>query len=106
MLLSAATSTTARPCRAVPRRRPSPKQLHRLAAYRAAEDPLVTTDWLAQRLTEVTVLDVRGHVDTVLVSPGEEQSNYRPDYDAYLEGHIPVSPAAKGAWWCPMLLQH
>jgi hypothetical protein len=55
------------------------------------EDPIVTTDWLAQHLDEVTVLDVRGHVDTALVEPGVEKSTYIADYDAYLEGHIPVS---------------
>lgn len=84
-------------CRAVPRQHlgcPA-REVRPLPAYSAADDPLVTTDWLAQHLTEVTVLDVRGHVDTVLVNPGEEQSTYRPDYDAYLEGHIPVSCAAR-----------
>jgi 3-mercaptopyruvate sulfurtransferase SseA len=55
------------------------------------DDPVVTTDWLAQHLDEVTLLDVRGHVDTVLVEPGVEKSTYMADYDAYLEGHIPVS---------------
>lgn len=110
MLLSPVVTTTcAVPrCRAVRRQhliaRPASREVHTLAAYRAADDPLVTTDWLAQRLTEVTVLDVRGHVDTVLVNPGEEQSMYRPDYDAYLEGHIPVSHTARpGLAWtlCP-----
>jgi hypothetical protein len=38
----------------------------------------------------VTVLDVRGHVDTEVVEPGVEKSTYMADYDAYLEGHIPV----------------
>ena len=37
------------------------------------------------------MLDVRGHVDTVAVGPGEEKSTYLADRDAYLEGHIPVS---------------
>jgi hypothetical protein len=63
----------------------------RTRAYRAVEDPVVSTEWLAQHLEEVTVLDVRGHVDTALVEPGVEQSTYLADYDAYLEGHIPVS---------------
>lgn len=62
-----------------------------LRSYRAADDPVVTTEWLAQRLDEVTVLDVRGHVDTAVVEPGVEKSTYLADYDAYLEGHIPVS---------------
>jgi 3-mercaptopyruvate sulfurtransferase SseA len=55
------------------------------------DDPVVTTNWLAQHLNEVTVLDVRGHVDTEVVEPGVEKSTYMADYDAYLEGHIPVS---------------
>ena len=38
----------------------------------------------------MSILDVRGHVDTVLVEPGVEKSSYLADYDAYLEGHIPV----------------
>jgi hypothetical protein len=40
---------------------------------------------------QVSILDVRGHVDTVLVEEGAEKSTYLADYDAYLEGHIPVS---------------
>jgi hypothetical protein len=47
-------------------------------------------------LQEVTILDVRGRVDTRQVSPGVEQSEYISDYDAYLEGHIPVSCTRKG----------
>lgn len=62
-----------------------------LRSYRAADDPVVTTEWLAQHLDDVTVLDVRGYVDTALVEPGVEKSTYVADYDAYLEGHIPVS---------------
>jgi len=62
-------------------------------SYQAAADPVVTTDWLAQHLEEVAILDVRGHVDTQLVQPGVEESTYVADYDAYLEGHIPVSLA-------------
>lgn len=59
-------------------------------AYKAVVDPLVTTEWLFQHLNEVTVLDVRGHVDTVLLEPGVEKSTYIADYNEYLEGHIPV----------------
>eukprot|EP00775_Hariotina_reticulata_P006530 gene6530-6758_t len=40
-------------------------------------------------MQEVTVLDVRGHVDTVQVEPGVEKSTYVADYDSYLEAHIP-----------------
>jgi hypothetical protein len=43
---------------------------------------------------QVSILDVRGHIDTALVEPGVEQSTYLADYDAYLEGHIPVSATA------------
>ncbi|KAF6264271.1 Rhodanese-like domain-containing protein [Scenedesmus sp. NREL 46B-D3] len=57
--------------------------------YSAAPDPVVTTQWLADHVDEVSILDVRGLVDTVLVEEGVEQSTYSADYDAYLEGHIP-----------------
>lgn len=59
-------------------------------AYQALDDPVVTTDWLAKHLDQVSILDVRGHVSTKPVQPGVEQSTYTADYDAYLEGHIPV----------------
>lgn len=62
----------------------------RVASYTAEIDPVVTTAWLQDHLEEVTVLDVRGHVDTVLVGEGVEQSTYVADYDQYLEGHVPV----------------
>ena len=52
---------------------------------------MVTTDWLAAHLDEVSILDVRGRVDTAAVEPGVEVSQYLAEYDAYLEGHIPVS---------------
>jgi hypothetical protein len=77
------------PCR--PPARHCSKHISR--SYRAADDPVVTTDWLAQHLEEVTVLDVRGQVDTVTVEEGVEKSEYLAGYDAYLEGHIPVSVA-------------
>lgn len=67
------------------------KLLSRRSSYHALDDPVVTANWLAQHLNEVTVLDVRGHVDTEVVEPGVEKSTYMADYDAYLEGHIPVS---------------
>jgi hypothetical protein len=59
-------------------------------AYAAAADPIVSTEWLAARLNEVTVLDVRGCVDAVELKPGVERSTYVASYDAYLAGHIPV----------------
>jgi hypothetical protein len=40
---------------------------------------------------QVSILDIRGHVDTALVEQGVEKSTYLADYDDYLEGHIPVS---------------
>lgn len=64
------------------------------ADYQALDDPVVTTDWLARHLDQVSILDVRGHVSTELVQPGVEQSTYTADYDAYLEGHIPVRGSA------------
>ncbi|KAG6555719.1 hypothetical protein Mapa_002957 [Marchantia paleacea] len=53
------------------------------------EDPVVSTEWLAKRLSDVCILDVRGHVDSYLVEEGVEKSDYKADYDEYLEGHIP-----------------
>lgn len=66
-------------------------------SYQALDDPVVTTDWLARHLDQVSILDVRGHVSTELVQPGVEKSTYSADYDAYLEGHIPVRAAAQVA---------
>lgn len=60
-------------------------------SYKAAADPVVSTDWLTAHLDEVSILDVRGRVDTAAVEPGVEVSQYLAEYDAYLEGHIPVS---------------
>ncbi|KAF8060571.1 STR1 [Scenedesmus sp. PABB004] len=60
-----------------------------LRAYRAAADPVVSTAWLAARLGDVAVLDVRGEVTTVAAAPGEEESSYAAAYAAYLEGHVP-----------------
>lgn len=70
----------------------TPHYKRRLAmTYAVALDPVVSTQWLAQHMQEVNVLDIRGHVDTVEVEPGVEKSTYVADYDAYLESHIPVS---------------
>lgn len=74
-------------------------------SYQALEDPVVTTDWLAKHLDQVSILDVRGHVNTKLVQPGVEQSTYTADYDAYLEGHVPVSLAGVPVRWPHMALQ-
>jgi hypothetical protein len=39
---------------------------------------------------EVSLIDVRGRVDTVDTEPGVQKSTYIAEYDSYLEGHIPV----------------
>eukprot|EP00877_Chromochloris_zofingiensis_P002229 jgi/Chrzof1/12006/Cz06g17250.t1 len=65
-----------------------PLDLKRLALHQVS-DPVVSCSWLAAHIQDVSILDVRGHVETVLVSPGVEKSSYIADYDAYLEGHIP-----------------
>lgn len=52
---------------------------------------LVTTDWLAQHLTDadVRVVDIRGYVVTRPVGPGIDEAEYRGAGDEYLAGHIP-----------------
>lgn len=54
-------------------------------------DPLVTTEWLAERLGDpgVRVVDMRGYVVTRAVAPGVEEAVYRGARDEYLAGHIP-----------------
>ena len=44
-----------------------------------AADPLVSTDWLGEQLTDadVRVVDMRGSVVTRQVAPGVEQADYR-----------------------------
>lgn len=69
-------------------RRPFTTRLHN-HSYRACSDPIVTTSWLQEHLDEVSLLDVRGRVDTAEVAPGEERSTYVADRNAYLDGHIP-----------------
>ena len=56
-----------------------------------AADLLVSTDWLAEHLTDghVRVVDMRGSVVTTQVSPGVEQADYRGARTEYLAGHIP-----------------
>ena len=56
-----------------------------------ADDPLVTTDWLADHLHDpaVRVVDIRGYVTTRPVGPGAEEATYRGALDEYLAGHIP-----------------
>jgi len=47
--------------------------------------------WLEDRLGEVAILDVRGHVDTVEVEARLEQSEYVSSHDEYARGHIPTA---------------
>jgi thiosulfate/3-mercaptopyruvate sulfurtransferase len=56
-----------------------------------ADDPLVTTDWLAAHLGEpdLRVVDIRGYVTTRPVAPGVEEASYRGAPEEYLAGHIP-----------------
>jgi thiosulfate/3-mercaptopyruvate sulfurtransferase len=56
-----------------------------------ADDPLVTTDWLAEHLGEpdLRVVDIRGYVTTRPVAPGVEEATYRGAPEEYLAGHIP-----------------
>ena len=56
-----------------------------------AADLLVSTEWLAEHLTDanVRVVDMRGSVVTTQVAPGVEQADYRGVEHEYLAGHIP-----------------
>jgi thiosulfate/3-mercaptopyruvate sulfurtransferase len=58
---------------------------------RMAVDLLVSTDWLAENLTDplVRVVDIRGQVATKFVSPGVEHAEYRGARLDYLAAHIP-----------------
>lgn len=48
---------------------------------------------------DVSILDVRGRVDTVELEPGVEKSSYIAEYDeGYLAGHIPVSACDCDYW--------
>jgi len=54
-------------------------------------DLLVTTDWLAEHLSDpnLRVVDIRGYVKTRPVAPGVEEAVYLGARDEYLAGHIP-----------------
>jgi thiosulfate/3-mercaptopyruvate sulfurtransferase len=56
-----------------------------------AADLLVSTEWLAEHLTDpsIRVVDMRGSVVTKQVAPGVEQADYRGARDEYLTAHIP-----------------
>jgi thiosulfate/3-mercaptopyruvate sulfurtransferase len=58
-----------------------------------ADDPLVSTDWLAQHLQEsdLRVVDIRGYVTSRPIGPGVEEATYRGAIEEYLAGHIPGS---------------
>lgn len=47
-------------------------------------------------MQEVSILDVRGHVETQSPEQGVEVSTYCAGYDEYLEGHIPVRTGVEG----------
>lgn len=54
-------------------------------------DPLVTADWLLDRLEDpgVRVVDIRGYVTTRPTEPGVEEAVYRGAPEEYQAGHIP-----------------
>lgn len=56
-----------------------------------AFDPLVSCQWLAERLDDpgVRVVDMRGYVVTKQVAPGVESAEYKGAREEYLQGHIP-----------------
>ena len=56
-----------------------------------AADLIVSTEWLADHLTDpkLRVVDMRGSVVTTQVAPGVEQADYRGARDEYLAGHVP-----------------
>jgi thiosulfate/3-mercaptopyruvate sulfurtransferase len=56
-----------------------------------ATELLVSTDWLAEHLSDpgVRVVDIRGYVVTKPIEPGVEQAEYRGAREEYLAAHIP-----------------
>jgi thiosulfate/3-mercaptopyruvate sulfurtransferase len=56
-----------------------------------ANDPLVSTDWLADHLKDpdVRVVDIRGYVTTRPIALGVEEATYKGAHEEYLAGHIP-----------------
>jgi thiosulfate/3-mercaptopyruvate sulfurtransferase len=56
-----------------------------------ADDPLVTTSWLAEHLgdSNLRVVDMRGYVTTRPVGPGRDEATYRGAYEEYLGNHVP-----------------
>ncbi|HZW33853.1 MAG TPA: sulfurtransferase [Isosphaeraceae bacterium] len=54
-------------------------------------EPLVTTDWLAEHLSDpnLRVADIRGYVVTRPLAPGVEEADYRGAPEEYRTAHIP-----------------
>src|SRR5215216_263451 len=52
-------------------------------------DPLVTTDWLAQHLDDLRIVDIRGYVKKTDLGEGRQRAEYLAARDEYDEAHIP-----------------
>jgi thiosulfate/3-mercaptopyruvate sulfurtransferase len=52
-------------------------------------DPLVTTDWLAEHLDDVRIVDIRGYVKKTDLGEGRQRAEYLAAPDEYYEAHIP-----------------
>jgi thiosulfate/3-mercaptopyruvate sulfurtransferase len=52
-------------------------------------DPLVTTDWLAEHLDDVRIVDIRGYVKKPDLAEGRQRAEYLAARDEYDEAHIP-----------------
>jgi thiosulfate/3-mercaptopyruvate sulfurtransferase len=52
-------------------------------------DPLVTTDWLAEHLDDVRIVDIRGYVKKTDLGEGRQRAEYLAARDEYDEAHIP-----------------
>jgi thiosulfate/3-mercaptopyruvate sulfurtransferase len=52
-------------------------------------DPLVTTDWLADHLESVRVVDIRGYVKKTDLGGGRQKAEYLGAPDEYDEAHVP-----------------
>jgi thiosulfate/3-mercaptopyruvate sulfurtransferase len=52
-------------------------------------DPLVTTDWLADHLRDVSLVDIRGYVKKTDLGGGRQMAEYLGARDEYDEAHVP-----------------
>jgi len=52
-------------------------------------DPLVTTDWLAEHLDDVRIVDIRGYVKKTDLGEGRQRAEYLAAREEYDEAHIP-----------------